>query len=410
MKRLIEVKVDGSHLTKNHNLAGVQHEANMTSLRITFDESWDGLAKTVTWWDAKGRNPVKRVLTTDLLEDITKSTRIYLCAIPGEPLAEAGMCTFVIDGYVNGKRQRSISDQLKVEAAAFAADAAEPTDPTPTQAEQLQVQMESVLTKIQKAVDVAAAADAAQQTAEAARAAAEQAAIAAERAEEAMSTGKHATRHQTGGEDPLTPAMIGAIPVEQQVPDGKDLNTVTFSGIYRLNVTHGNIPPTGEYGQLLVVRGGLDTIAQVCFTLGNAVYVRAGNPPDVGGVGVWSAWRRILFVGDDPSLISAAQSSTIYNIDGVAPTGIYRVAGNGGTFPPGCGDGTGTLIQIFWDGNYSEQIFISYLVGKMFRRRMNGGLWEPWYIINDGLTFAKGTVDIGEGAAMLPGTWYAVYE
>lgn len=401
--KTIEVKVTGSYLTKDSRSAGVQYEANVTTLRIEFDPSWDSMAKHVTFWDARGMNPVKRILTVDLLENLEKSTRVYRCPIPGEALAEAGEMTFVIDGYLDGKRQRSFSAELSVTPAPYIAQAGEAADPTPTQAEQLQVQLQAVLEDIQKAVEAAEAADEA-------RATADHALAAADRAEEMMKTGTHAARHQTGGDDPITPAMIGAIPVEQQVPDGKDLNTVTFSGIYRLNVTHANMPPDCGYGQLLVVRGGLDTIAQVCFSFGNGMYVRTGNPPDVGGVGAWREWRRILFAGDDPSLVSAAQASTIYNIDGIAPTGIYRVAGNGGTFPPGCEAGTGTLIQIFWDGNYSEQIFISYHTGKMFRRRMNGALWESWYIINDGFTFTKGTVDIGEGAAMSPGSWYAVYE
>lgn len=120
MKRVIEISVDGSHLTKDNGTAGVQHEANSTTLRIEFDESWDNLAKHLTWWDAKGQNCVKRILTVDLLEDIEQSTRVYLTTIPGEALAEAGMCTFVIDGYLNGKRQRSFEDKLKVVAAHYA--------------------------------------------------------------------------------------------------------------------------------------------------------------------------------------------------------------------------------------------------------------------------------------------------
>ena len=151
MKRRIEVKVDGSHLTKDSGTAGVQHEANSTLLRIKFDESWDGMAKSVTWWNANGLNPVVRVLTADMLEDIN-NTRIYLCPIPGEPLEEAGMCTLVIDGFLDGKRQRSVSDQLKVTPAPYAAYAGTAADPTPTQAEQLQVQIESFVGDIQKAV------------------------------------------------------------------------------------------------------------------------------------------------------------------------------------------------------------------------------------------------------------------
>ena len=110
MDRIINIKVGGNYLSKDSKNAGVSGEGNVTKLRITFDEGWDGYTKTVTFWDARGNNPVKRIEGIDLIEDITKDTRTYLTPIPPEPLAIAGELTFVIDGYAEGKRQRSISD------------------------------------------------------------------------------------------------------------------------------------------------------------------------------------------------------------------------------------------------------------------------------------------------------------
>lgn len=155
MDRIIEVKINGNYLTKDNNLGGVQGEANVTALRIEFDAGWDGFAKTVTFLDALGQNPVKRTLTADLLEDITKSTRIYLCLIPGEPLRECGWCSFVIDGYADGKRQRSLEENLLVKSASVTDSAAEPVDPTPTQAEQLQKQIDTVLGDMQEQAVIA---------------------------------------------------------------------------------------------------------------------------------------------------------------------------------------------------------------------------------------------------------------
>ena len=110
MNRVINIKLCGNYLSKDNKIAGVRGEANVTKLRITFDEDWDGYAKKKTFWDAHGTNPVKRIFTADCIEDILKDSRTYLIPIPLEPLAEAGMLTFVIDGYVDDKRQRSISD------------------------------------------------------------------------------------------------------------------------------------------------------------------------------------------------------------------------------------------------------------------------------------------------------------
>lgn len=190
MDRIIEVKVNGSYLSKDNDYAGVQYEANAKTLRIEFDEGWDGYAKTVTFWNALGENPVKRTLTADLLEDLAENTRIYLCPIPGEAMTEEGKCSFVIDGYMDGKRQRSLETTLKVAPAEFVEEAGEPADPTPSQAEQLQGQIENILPSMQEQAQIAtkAAEDAATSAAGAAAsevnagASAQRAEAAAERA------------------------------------------------------------------------------------------------------------------------------------------------------------------------------------------------------------------------------------
>lgn len=156
MERIIEVKINGNQITKDSNNAGTKGEGNITILRIEFDEGWDGFAKTVTFLDAFGQNPVERMLTADLLEDITLSTRIYLVPIPAEPLAEAGLMAFMVDGYSDGTRQRSISDTLEVLDALDVENASEPEDITPSQAEHLQAQIDSILDRIQSMVIAAA--------------------------------------------------------------------------------------------------------------------------------------------------------------------------------------------------------------------------------------------------------------
>lgn len=161
MDRIIEVKVNGNYLSKDNKYAGVQGEANVTYLRIEFDDSWNTYAKKVTWWDAKGNNPVEITLTTALLENTAASTLIYLCPIPAEPLAEAGECTFVIDGWQDGKRARTISDTLYVKGAPFIEQADQPVDPTPTQAEQLQAGIDAINEDIKGAVSSVEAATAA---------------------------------------------------------------------------------------------------------------------------------------------------------------------------------------------------------------------------------------------------------
>ena len=110
MDRKIIVEVNGSHIRKDGKVAGVQGEGNSTILNIIFDESWDGYAKTVTFWDAKHENSVKRVLTAELLTDISRGMLEYSVPIPPEPLIHSGKMTFAVDGYVDGVRKRSIGE------------------------------------------------------------------------------------------------------------------------------------------------------------------------------------------------------------------------------------------------------------------------------------------------------------
>ena len=148
MDRIVEVKVSGSHVWKDSQYAGTQGEANITSLRIEFDEGWDGFTKTITWWDAKGENPTARVLTAAALEDIKASTRIYLTPVVPEALAIWGQCMFAIDGYINGKRQKSAYTFMVVRPRGNGEDVGI-EGVTPSQAEQLQVQIEQLMEQLQ---------------------------------------------------------------------------------------------------------------------------------------------------------------------------------------------------------------------------------------------------------------------
>ena len=148
MDKVIDISVKGSYIRKNSNSAGIQGEGNVTTLHITFDDSWESYAKKVTFWDSRGENPVERTLTADLLVDVSKSVLEYNVPIPAEPLVHEGEMTFVIEGYIDGKRKRAAQDTLEVEPALVADNAGEPADPTPTQAEQLQKGIDAILSTV----------------------------------------------------------------------------------------------------------------------------------------------------------------------------------------------------------------------------------------------------------------------
>lgn len=165
---IIEVKVRGNHLDKDNRNAGVQYEANARKLRIEFDESWDGFAKTVTFWDALMCNPVGIELTTNYLEDDTNG-HIFIVPIPAQAMKEAGEMTFIVDGYTpDGVRQRSVADTMFVTEAPEAINPSEPEKPQPNVWEDMQTSLESIMENIEEAAKAANAVKEAQEAQQAA--------------------------------------------------------------------------------------------------------------------------------------------------------------------------------------------------------------------------------------------------
>lgn len=73
------------------------------------------------------------------------------------------------------------------------------------------------------------------------------------------------------------------------VGDNANFNTIYEGGMYRYDTSPQNAPSgAGTHGQLLVVRGANDTLAQLCFPYGSSrVYLRTGNPINSGS---WHEW------------------------------------------------------------------------------------------------------------------------
>ena len=120
LDRKILVEINGSYVRKDSKIAGVQGEGNATYMNMIFDDSWSGFAKTVTFYNSKGENPIEIVLTADLLTDIVTSLLDYTVPIPPEPLAIGGEIEMVIDGYKDGVRTRSVTDSLTVKFSSSA--------------------------------------------------------------------------------------------------------------------------------------------------------------------------------------------------------------------------------------------------------------------------------------------------
>lgn len=237
MDRVIEVKINGNHLSKDNNLAGVQGEANATYLRIEFDEGWDGYAKTIVWLDARGEKSVGRMLTADMLEDITESTRIYLAPIPGEAMTEWGEILFAIDGYINGKRQRSVYGKLNVKPGdAFATL----EDVTPSQAEQLQAQIDGLMENIQEQAIIA------HDAATAAGGHAQAAATSEGHALQAAADAQAAQNAAVAARDRAVAAETAAKAAQKVAEEARDVAEEVVSGDFASNTQAKNYANTAE--------------------------------------------------------------------------------------------------------------------------------------------------------------------
>ena len=92
---------------------------------------------------------------------------------------------------------------------------------------------------------------------------------------------------------------LGAASATTTLASGTDLDTITYSGMYRLSSSHVNAPSGTGYGQLLVIHGGGDTITQIVSSYSNGdMWTRSGHPSNVGGKGSWNAWRKFMTYSD----------------------------------------------------------------------------------------------------------------
>ena len=107
-----------------------------------------------------------------------------------------------------------------------------------------------------------------------------------------------------------------------------DANTLVDAGSYRLMALGSNFPVTNpNYGQLLVVRGSSDTIAQMYFTYdATRMYVRTGNAVDNAN-GSWKDWKTVAFTDSNISgnAGSATKLQTARTINGTSFDGSANI-------------------------------------------------------------------------------------
>lgn len=138
--RYINIAVNGLFAEKSSKNAGVQGEGNSSALVITFDDSWEDYSKRIIWRDAHGENPVSILFAESYLQ----SNGSYIVPIPSEPLELPGWCSFTIEGYAAATPTQiamTVTENMQVLPAE---NYYAPAEPTPSQAMQLQEQIDNI--------------------------------------------------------------------------------------------------------------------------------------------------------------------------------------------------------------------------------------------------------------------------
>lgn len=178
MTRTIPLKIQNEYITGDKCMIGAAGSHNDVILRMEFSGMWDGLTKMVQFRDALGEATIEVLLTADMLE--ADDTSVYLVPVPNGAKKYAGEMTLCVKGAaVAGEKETrattAVYGRFTVGESKWDGSAETEQDVPPTQAEQLQRQIDAVLGTISGA---AASADAAAASAQSAAESAETAAAA----------------------------------------------------------------------------------------------------------------------------------------------------------------------------------------------------------------------------------------
>ena len=148
MTRTIPLKIQNEYIAGDKVLIGAAGSHNDVVLRMEFSPMWDGLAKTVQFCDALGESTVEVLLAAQMLESGT--TNVYLVPVPNGAKKYAGDMALAIKGAEasNGKEARAttaVYGTFAVGESKWSSSAETEQDVPPTQAAQMQTQIEAII-------------------------------------------------------------------------------------------------------------------------------------------------------------------------------------------------------------------------------------------------------------------------
>ena len=151
MTRTIPLKIQNEYITGDKCMIGAAGSHNDVILRMEFSGMWDGLTKMVQFRDALGEATIEVLLTADMLE--ADDTSVYLVPVPNGAKKYAGEMTLCVKGAAVAAQKETrattaVYGRFTVGESKWDTSAETEQDVPPTQAEQLQSQIENVLATI----------------------------------------------------------------------------------------------------------------------------------------------------------------------------------------------------------------------------------------------------------------------
>lgn len=257
MTRTIPLKIQNEYIAGDKVLIGAAGSHNDVVLRMEFSPLWEGLTKTVQFRDALGEKTIETLLTADLLEK--NSTTVYMVPVPNGAKKYAGEMTLAVKGAaVSGDKETrattAVHGAFTVGESKWDTSAETEQDVPPTQAEQLQSQIDAVLGTINGA---AASANAAAASAQSAAESAETATAAAGSIGNAVTAAAKSAAAAAASEKS---AAYWAGQAQQ-----------TAGGVVSFNGRAGSVvPQAGDYDKGMVGLGNVDNTSDLAKPISTA--------------------------------------------------------------------------------------------------------------------------------------------
>nr|DAF46450.1 MAG TPA: Putative tail fiber protein [Siphoviridae sp. ctdau33] len=258
MTRTIPLKIQNEYIAGDKVLIGAAGSHNDVVLRMEFSPLWEGLTKTVQFRDALGEKTIETLLTAELLEK--NSTTVYMVPVPNGAKKYAGEMTLAVKGAaVSGDKETrattAVHGTFTVVESKWDTSAETEQDVPPTQAEQLQSQIDAVLGTIN---DAAASANAAAASAQSAAESAETATAAAGSIGNSVTA---AAKSAAAAADSEKSAEYWAGQAQQAAGGG----VVSFNGR-----AGSVVPKAGDYDKGMVGLGNVDNTSDLAKPISTA--------------------------------------------------------------------------------------------------------------------------------------------